>query len=399
MIMKPLIVANTDVVARLTAFAKASAVRRSFSRGRKSRAASISWLFIAGAFVSACGGPGEAPVAANTVASASVSLSPANIATATLGDIASGPAISGQLTPAREATVRAQVGGSIVALTFDRGQPVADGAVVARLSSRDLTDTLQSTEVAVKSAETALTLARSEEARTAALVKGGALAARDLEMARSAVANAEAQLAAAKARQKSAWQMLDDTTVRAPFAGIVSDRPANMGDVVAPGTAILTIIDPSSMRLEALVPSDQIGQVRAGQRVRFSIRGFPNQTFTGRVERVSPTADPITRQVSIFVSLPNVGGKLIAGLFVEGRVESSTRRGILVPMAAVDETGAVPTVTRIRDGKAERVVVEVGSRQPETELVEIKTGIAAGDVVITGSARAVAPGTPITIVK
>lgn len=349
--------------------------------------------------VSTACGSGETPVAANAPATASVSLAPQNVATAAVAELASGPAVSGQLTPAREATVRSQVGGSLVALTVDRGQPVTSGAVIARVAARDLDDALESAQAGVKSAETALATAKSEEARTASLVKGGALAARDLEQAKNVVAMAEAQLAAAKARTKSAWQQVDDTSIRAPFTGIVSDRPANLGDVVTNGSPILTVIDPSSLRLEALVPSDQIGQVKAGQRVRFSIRGFPNQTFSGKVERVSPTADPITRQVSIFVSLPNVSGKLIAGLFAEGRVESTVRKGVVVPLSAIDETGAVTTVTRIKDGKAERAAVQLGLRQPETELVEIVSGVAAGDVVITGSAKGVAPGTIVTVVK
>jgi RND family efflux transporter MFP subunit len=307
--------------------------------------------------------------------------------------------ISGQLTPAREATVRAQVGGSVIVLRVERGQAVAAGEAIARLSSRDLDDALTSAAAAVKSAETALTVAQSEETRTASLVKGGALAARDLEQARNAVSLAEAQLAAARARQKAAWQQVDDTQIRAPFSGIVSDRPASLGDVVSPGTPLVTIIDPSSMRLEALVPTEQIGQIRPGQVVRFSIRGFPGQTFAGRIERVSPTADPVTRQVSIFVSLPNVDRKLIAGLFAEGRVETGIHKGIVVPLSAIDETGPTVTVTRIRDGKAERVNVTLGARQPQTEMVEIASGVNAGDVLIVGSAKAVAPGTLVTITK
>jgi membrane fusion protein, multidrug efflux system len=358
----------------------------------------VTVLAFTAATLAACG-QGEAPVAANTVTTPTLSLAKENIATAAMGKITSGPAVSGQLTPAREATVRAQVGGSILTLTVDRGQPVAEGAVVAQLAARDLDEAFESSQAGVKSAETALGVARSEETRTASLVKGGALAARDLEMAKNAVAVAEAQLAAAKARQKAAWQQVDDTNVRAPIAGIVSDRPANRGDVVSPGTPIVTIIDPSSMRLEALVPSDQIAQVKPGQPVRFSIRGVPDQSLVGKIDRVSPTADPVTRQVSIFVTLPNASGKLIAGLFAEGRVESSVRTGVVVPLSALDETGAVPTVTRIRDGKAERVAVTIGARQPETERVEIASGIGAGDVVILGSAKGVAPGTVVTITK
>ncbi len=225
------------------------------------------------------------------------------------------------------------------------------------------------------------------------------MASRELEQARNMVSNAESQVSAARAREKSVWQQLDDTRVRAPFAGVVSDRPANAGDVVAPGTPLLTIIDPSSLRLEANVPSDQIQQVRPGAKVLFKIRGMTDRTFEGRVDRINPTADPITRQVTVFVTLPNTGGQLIAGLFAEGRVEVTTRQGLVVPLSAVDETGAVPTATRIKDGKAERVAVQLGPRQPETESVEITGGLSAGDVLVVGSAKGMTAGTPVTVVK
>lgn len=346
----------------------------------------------------ACGGS-KAPEAAVSTAAPTVKLSPDNVATAATTELRSGPSISGQLTPAREATVRTQVGGSILTLTIDKGQPVTAGQVIAKISARDLEDALQSAEAAVRSAETALTVAQSEQARTSALVKGGALAARDLEQANNMVSNAQAMVAAAGARRKSVWQQLDDTTVKAPFAGIVSDRPAHQGDVVAPGTPIVTIIDPSSMRLEASVASDQISQIRAGAAVPFRVRGYPDQVFTGRVDRLSPTADAVTRQVIVFVTLPNTGGRLIAGLFAEGRIDAETRTGVVVPMSAVDETGSTPTVTRIANGKAEHVPVTLGLRQSDTEQIEIKSGISAGDVVILGASKAVAPGTAVAVVK
>jgi membrane fusion protein, multidrug efflux system len=347
-----------------------------------------------------CGQNGETAAAADPSAAAAVNavlLAPENVVTAAVARISSGPTVSGQLTPAREATVRSQVGGSIVSLDVDRGQRVREGDVVARISSRDLDAALRSAEAAVQSAGTALATAKSEAQRTEALVKGGALAARDLEQARNLVSNTEAQVAAAKARLTSVTQQLDDTSVKAPFSGVVSERPASLGDVVSPGAPIVTIIDPSSLRLEASVASDEITRVRPGATVEFSVRGYPTQQFVGRVDRLSPTADPATRQVAMFVSLPNTGGKLIAGLFAEGRVVAETRSGIVVPLSAVDETGPVPVVTRIRDGKAERVVVGLGVRQAETERVEIRTGLEAGDVLITGSSKGVAPGTQVRV--
>ena len=348
--------------------------------------------------VSAACGDGDGSAAASPGTAAVVQLAPENIVQAERGEIASGPAVSGALTAARQANIRAQVGGSLVALPVDRGQHVEAGATVAKISSRDLESAFESSKVAVASAETALKVATAEHQRTETLVKGGALATRELDQTRNAVSNAEAQLAAARARQSSVWQQIDDTTVRAPFAGIVSARPASVGDIVTPGTELLTIIDPSSLRLEALVPSDQIQAVKPGAPVHVSIRGVPDKVI-GTVDRVSPSADPVTRQVSIFVAVPNRDGKLIAGLFADGRVHTSTREGVIVPLAAVDETGPIPTVTRVRGGTAEQVAVELGVRKLETEQIEVRKGIAAGDLLITGSAKGIASGTPVNIAK
>ena len=347
----------------------------------------------------ACGG-NAAPIeqVPTNAAPATVQLAPENVATATVAELTSGPLVSGQLAPAREATVRAQVGGPLTSLTVDRGRTVRAGDVIGRIAARDLDDAMASAQVAVKSADNALTVARAEAARTESLVKGGALAARDLEQARNMVSVAEAQVAAAKAREKSVWQQLDDLTIKAPLSGVVAERLANSGDIVSPGTPLVTIIDPTSMRLEAAVSSDQISKVQPGAKVRFRVRGLSTDVFTGTIDRLSPTADPVTRQVTIFVTLPNIGGKLIAGLFAEGRVDAETRKGVIVPLGAVDESGPTPLITRIRDGKAERVTVTLGLRQSESELVEVLTGIAEGDVVVLGAARTLSTGTPVKVV-
>jgi RND family efflux transporter MFP subunit len=151
------------------------------------------------------------------------------------------------------------------------------------------------------------------------------------------------------------------------------------------------------MRLEASVTSDRIGELRVGARVNFEVRGYPGQTFEGRVARISPAADPATRQVPIFVSIPNTGGRLIAGLFAEGRVTVERHRALVLPQAAIDLSGTTPSVTRVRDGKTERVTVQIGLRDVETERVEILSGLNEGDVVLTGPSRGIAPGTPVKL--
>lgn len=320
-----------------------------------------------------------------------------NVVEVTLGEIRTGPVISGALTPAQQATVRAQIAGALIELKVDEGQSVRKGETIGRIDDRDLRVAAESAQTAVRSAEMSLRVAESEAARTESLVKAGALASRDLEQARNAVEAAQAQLAGTRARLAAVEQQLGDTTIRSPLTGIVSETPANAGDIVTSGTALVTVIDPSSMRLEASVQSDQLAFVKVGAPVQFEVRGYPGQTFSGLIERVSPVADPATRQVSIFVSVPNTGGRLIAGLFAEGRIATAVRQTLVVPSRAVDTTGPTPSVTVIRDGKVARVPVELGLRDGQTERVELVSGVQAGERLVTGAAQQLAPGTPVAM--
>ncbi len=166
--------------------------------------------------------------------------------------------------------------------------------------------------------------------------------------------------------------------------------------MVQPGAPLFTIIDPGSMRLEGSVPASELGALRVGAPVRFTVTGYP-QGFTGTIRRISPAADPVTRQVPVYVSIPNTGGALVGGLFAQGRVEAEARQGITVPAGAIDERGVQPAVIRLKDGKAERVNVTLGVRDPQTDRVEVTSGIAAGDTLLVGAALGTTPGTRVTV--
>jgi RND family efflux transporter MFP subunit len=319
-----------------------------------------------------------------------------NVVTVKQEEIVVGPLVSGQLRAAREATVRAQLAGSIEQLTVEEGQSVRKGAVLGRIEAIALEDTQRSIQTAVKSAEQQLDLAKREETRADQLVSAGALAARDLDVARANVSTVEAQLADTKARLVSIGQQLGDALLRAPITGIVSSRAVNTGDVVGVGAELFTIIDPSSMRLDASVPSDSLGALKIGAAVQFIVRGY-DQRFVGQVERINPQADPATRQVPIYVAIPNSGGKLVAGLFAEGRLISAEAAGLVVPTNAVNATGATPWVLRVNGDKTERVDVTVGLRDDRTERLQIMSGVAEGDVLLRGAAQGITPGTPVRV--
>jgi RND family efflux transporter MFP subunit len=159
---------------------------------------------------------------------------------------------------------------------------------------------------------------------------------------------------------------------------------------------LFRIIDPSSMRLEAAVPAEDLSLLRVGATVEFTVRGY-DHPFTGRIERIAPQADATTRQVPIYVAIPNVGGRLVAGLFAEGRVVSSSATGLIVPMNAVNTTEPEPWVLRVRNGTTERVAVTLGLRDPRREEVEVASGLNDGDTLLRGAAQGISPGTPVKL--
>jgi membrane fusion protein, multidrug efflux system len=320
-----------------------------------------------------------------------------NVVPVAKGIVVVGPIVSGELKAEKEATIRAEVGGSMVEVAVLEAQPVQKGTVLGRIETRTLEDAKQSASSAVRSAENQLNVARREAERTEKLVSAGALAARDLDVVNNSVSAAEAQVADAKARLASADRALGDTVIRSPFQGIVSKRTVNAGDVVSNGTELFTIIDPSSMKLEASVPSDDLRALRAGAVVEFTVRGY-DTAFHGRIERIAPQADAATRQVPIYVAIPNVGGRLVAGLFAEGRVVSQSASGMVVPSNAVNTIDpSKPWVLRVTDGKTERVNVTLGLRDPRSELVNVAAGLNEGDVLLRGASQGITPGTPVKV--
>ena len=322
---------------------------------------------------------------------------PENVTVVHTEQIRTGPALSGSLTPEKQATIRAEMSAAVLATYAEAGQRVNAGQPLAQLDASVLRDQSVSAKSAVTTAQSSYDIARRNLERNQALEKAGAIAERDLEQARNAVLASSAQLATARAQLANVTKQLDKASVQAPFTGVVSQRQVNAGDVVSPGTALFTVVDPGSMQLEASVPAEALAQVRVGMPVEFKVNGYPTRTFTGHITRVNPTADPATRQVKIVAELPNVGNSLVGGLFAEGRVSSETRTAPLVPLAAVDERGLRPNVIRLRNGRIEKVDVTLGIRDAAAETVEITSGLAAGDTLLLGAARGISPGTPVKV--
>lgn len=324
-----------------------------------------------------------------------VNVEAASVATATLRRVSDGPRLSGTLQPQQSATIIAEVGGTVTAVNAAEGQNVARGTLLAVISDESAAQAARSAQTAVQSAQTAVTVARRDLDRSSSLAGAGAVPRRDVDVARAQVANAQAQLAQAQSQLAQARERVGDQRVTAERAGTISEKRVSAGDVVSPGAPLFTIVDLSSLQLEASVTSEALAVLRPGAAVDVEVRGYRDERFNGRVTRIAPTVDPSTGQVRVYVVIGNEGRRLVGGLFAEGTVTTVARMGIVIPLAAVDESGAQPAVTRIANGVAERVAVRLGVRNEAEGIVEVLSGLRAGDRVLSGPARTIAPGTKI----
>ena len=338
------------------------------------------------AFVLAAGlsGCGQGPNAATKPGAAPATplvVSPEDLVTVRNSALASGPSITGTIQPERRADLRAEVPAVVLRVLKENGDPVKRGDLLVQLDDTALRDAASSAEAANRAAAQAYEQAQRQLERMKTLRGSGMTSAAALEEAEIRRNTTQSEVEAAKARVVVARQQLHRTEVRAPFDGIVSERKVSAGDTAQVGKELLKVIDPASMRFEALVSADNVGSVQAGQAVRFRVNGYGDKEFAGKIRRVNPAANPTTRQVEVLVDFVGEQPKL-AGLYAEGRVETATRESLTVPASAVVAEGDRLSAYRVKDNKIQKVALSVAERDVRTGDYVLKAGLAEGDQVI-----------------
>jgi len=195
--------------------------------------------------------------------------------------------------------------------------------------------------------------------------------------ARANVANAESQLGLAR-------RALSYALVFSPIDGYVAERSADLGEYVSPTTKVATVvrIDPLQIRID--IPEQAIPEVRVGQSVSVTTSAWPDKNFSGRIARISPNVTASSRTLSVEADIENSGGVLKPGQFATVRIlQSRSEPAVLIPARAVQTESGVSRVFVIKDGHAEQRLVQLG--QAESDLVEVKSGVAAGEQVATSN--------------
>jgi len=290
--------------------------------------------------------------------------------------------ITGSIQPERKADLRAEVGAVVMQVLKENGEPVKKGDLLVRLDDTSLRDALNSAQEAVRASTQSLDQAERVLARQKTLKASGMVSSQVLEDAEVRRNNAQSDLSAAKARLVAANQQLTRTLVRAPFDGIVSERKVSAGDTAQIGKELVKVVDPASMRFEGRISADSVGVVKVGQGVVFAINGYPGQNFLGKVKRVDPAANPVTRQVEVLVDFADKNLPRVAGLFAEGRIEAETTSALMVPESALVKQGDTTYVWKIKDKALAKATLQMGARDTRSGNWQVQTGLSKGDLVM-----------------
>ena len=328
----------------------------------------------------------------------SIILAATDVKTVERGTIEAGVQVSGDLKAIEEAVVRARLEGDLVGVYAREGDHVKQGQLLARFEDSEQESNRVSAIADREAAQSDVETAKWNADQSEQLFKAGAIAERDNRTAQQTHAAARARLAAAEARVRATTSLVTDTRALAPTTGVVARRNVENGEHVARGADMFTVVRSDVLELAAAVPARQANEIRVGQRVHFAAGG---RDLDGRVARVSPTIDPTSRSITVYVQVPNGAGALKGNSFATGRIVSRTVDGaVVIPNGAIRQAqgGDKPFVYRLGAGDAlERAPVSVGIVDEPQAIAEIVEGLNVGDRIIVGNVGTLGAGMKVTI--
>jgi RND family efflux transporter MFP subunit len=275
------------------------------------------------------------------------------------------------------ATLEAKLSGRIDKMPVALGQRVKVGELVARLDVGEMNARLEQAEAALEQAE-------RDWKRSSSLFEQQAVTRAERDAAESRHRVAKGAVMEAKA-------MLGYVEVVAPFDGVVTKKWADVGDLAAPGKPLISIEDPTALRLEADIPQAIAAQIRRDARLAVRMDGLSGE-FNGTISEIAPSADSVSRTVQVKVDLPVQPG-LSSGQFARLLVPVGEGDSLRIPASAVLQRGQLEMVFTVANQHAQMRLVRTGKR--DGDQVEVLSGLHPGDAVVIDGASQLTDGQPV----
>lgn len=298
---------------------------------------------------------------------------------------------AGKVVGRYETNLAFQVGGRILARYVDAGSLVQAGDVLMRIDSRDVLQSVSSSQAQVQAADAKLKLAQADLGRYRQLFEQGAVSEAVYDQYRTAYEAALAQLQQANAQYEQSSNSLGYTELTAPSAGVISQLGAESGQVVAAGQTAAILVSDDSLEVEIHVPENQLEFMRSKPEASVSFWALPAcPPVRAAVREITPVADSVTRTYRVRLTLLAVPPQVELGMTAQTEFAARPQAAIKIPLTALYQTGDTPAVWTIKEGKAQLKSIVIS--EWDTDCVFVTDGLSAGDVIITAGVHKLAEG-------
>lgn len=340
----------------------------------------------------------------STAAETVVELAPADVVRVARRELAEMLPVSGTLRAVDSAQVKARVAGELIGLTVREGDTVAAGQVIARIDPVEYQSRLRQAQEQADSSRAQAEVAQRTFDNNKALVEQGFISRNALETSQSNLNSALSTHRAALAAVEMTRKSLDDTVLKSPIAGQVSQRLAQSGERVGIDAKIIEVVDLSRIEVEATLAAADSVAVRVGQRASLQIEGSSatdpksgERSVGASVVRVNPSAQAGSRSVLVYLRLDRSTG-FRQGLFAQGTIDVGRTETLALPLTAVRTDKPAPYVQMVVDGRIAHRPVETGLRgQVDGQTMVAVRGIDDGALVVAGSLGPLRQGTAVRL--
>jgi membrane fusion protein (multidrug efflux system) len=320
---------------------------------------------------------------------------PADIAVVEMRALVRSIPFSGSLAPLVQTTVKAKVPGELNRVLAREGESVAAGQLLAQIDTADLRSRLETQVAALEEAKAKLSIAEKNRENSQQLLRQKFISQNAFDTTHSTYEAAAASVRSAEAQLRMAQKGMADAEVHAPFSGIVAKKMANAGEKVGVDSPLFALVDLARMEIEAPAPASEIPSIKPGQSVTFRVDGFGERDFEGRVERINPTADAGSRQITLYISVANRDGALKGGMFAKGQiVQDKSTPAMIVPATAVRDEAGQSYVFTLENGKIGKRAVKLGATEARAGMIEVKSGLEEGLSVVSARVTGLKAGDP-----
>jgi membrane fusion protein, multidrug efflux system len=301
--------------------------------------------------------------------------------------------LTGTLLPNQKADVAADVTGKIQATFVERGSFASKGSALASVDPRSAAISRAEASAQARALEAQSTLASAECERVETLFRDGAVSQAEHDRQAAQCQSTGWSKKAAEARAQLAGKMLGDSTIRAPFSGIVSERLVTIGEYVRPDTRVVTLVDVDTLRVELTVPESAIASVHEGQAVTFHVASFGDEDFSATIKYVGPALRRASRDLVVEANLDNSARRLKPGMFATAKLGLGTYESAVVPKLALREEGSTQHIFVVSKKQLEERVVETGEQVGD--IVTVAKGVAAGELIVARASSDLKDGSQV----